>query len=67
MSILITNYASWHLGGEGLHTPLIHCKYGFPIITYPLSHMNKATSPFEMINTLPLTGSLSAGHFSVRK
>ena len=53
------------MGGGELHFPLMHCRYEFPAVTNPSLHVNMATLPFEIINTLPLSGSLSVGHFSV--
>ena len=53
------------MGDGELHFPLMHCRYEFPAVTNPSLHVNMATLPFEIINTLPLSGSLSVGHFSV--
>ena len=64
---LSSNQEASHLGDGELHMPLMHCRNEFPTVTKPLLHVNMAILPSEIMNTLPLTGSLNVGHFSISK
>ena len=56
-----------HFGTGELHFPSMHCKYEFPVITKLLLHVIMAILPSETIYILPLSGSLSSGHFLISK